>query len=338
MSFTVGVVGAGVVGLSVALKLKEDFGSRVNVTIIAEHYVQGTTSFGSGGFWEPYAIAGTADEDINRWGQISFSHFCDESNKETAAESGVQMITVHQLYEEHEELKIPSWSNIVHNFQLLDIDALQKMGLPRKYVKGYSFGSYVADQKYYLQYLMKLLKNFGVKFVQRRLDSLRELHGKYDCIINCTGLGSHKAIDDQEMYPIRGQVLRVRAPWMKGVWFFGKNYVIPNSDNVVLGGTQQKDDWNTNVDINDTDTILRKVGEVFPALAKAPIENIWVGLRPGRAPLRLDSEEVNGQFIIHNYGHGGSGITLAMGCAHDVVVNHLIPWLTSNSKLQRARL
>lgn len=55
----VGIVGAGVVGLSVALKLKENFSSAVDVTIIAENYFQGTTSFGSGGFWEPYAIAGT---------------------------------------------------------------------------------------------------------------------------------------------------------------------------------------------------------------------------------------------------------------------------------------
>jgi glycine/D-amino acid oxidase-like deaminating enzyme len=58
MSAKVAVIGAGVVGLSVAIKLKEEFGSAVDVTIIAETFFQGTTSFGSGGFWEPYAIAG----------------------------------------------------------------------------------------------------------------------------------------------------------------------------------------------------------------------------------------------------------------------------------------
>jgi hypothetical protein len=51
----------------------------------------------------------------------------------------------------------------------------------------------------------------------------------------------------------------------------------------------------------------------------APIENVWTGLRPGRTPLRLECEELNihGKIIhiIHCYGHGGSGITLAMGCA-----------------------
>ncbi len=70
-------------------------------------------------------------------------------------------------------------------------------------------------------------------------------------------------------------------------------------------------------------------------------ENAWVGLRPGRAPLRLDSESVQRSrggravssrseqplHIVHCYGHGGSGVTLGMGCAQDVVVNHLGPLL-----------
>lgn len=68
---------------------------------------------------------------------------------------------------------------------------------------------------------------------------------------------------------------------MKGVWFFGNNYVIPNTDNVVLGGTQQKDRWDTNVDIKDTETILSRIGSVFPALARAPIVSA-----PSRAGIR----------------------------------------------------
>ena len=35
----------------------------------------------------------------------------------------------------------------------------------------------------------------------------------------------------------------------------------------------------------------------------------WVGLRPGRASVRLERELVGGLNIVHNYGHGGSGIT-----------------------------
>ncbi len=51
-----------------------------------------------------------------------------------------------------------------------------------------------------------------------------------------------------------------------------------------------------------------------------------VGLRPGRSSVRLelgDSLTAPGAGpavpVIHNYGHGGSGLTLAWGCAGDAV-------------------
>ncbi len=58
---------------------------------------------------------------------------------------------------------------------------------------------------------------------------------------------------------------------MKSVWFFGSSYIIPNVDTVVLGGTAQKGDWNTNVELSDTETILTNIAAVFPAIRDAPI-------------------------------------------------------------------
>ncbi len=55
---SVAVLGAGTVGLSHALRLKEELAESIQVTVIAEHFLQDTTSWGSGGFWEPYQIAG----------------------------------------------------------------------------------------------------------------------------------------------------------------------------------------------------------------------------------------------------------------------------------------
>lgn len=62
---------------------------------------------------------------------------------------------------------------------------------------------------------------------------LQELAG-YDLVVNCTGLGAMKLFNDQSMYPIRGHVLRVHAPWIKHIYFTDEmTYVIPNSDSVV---------------------------------------------------------------------------------------------------------
>ena len=42
--------------------------------------------------------------------------------------------------------------------------------------------------------------------------------------------------------------MRVVAPWLKSSWTFNdKYYVIPNMDAVVIGGTNQKYDWNSEV-------------------------------------------------------------------------------------------
>jgi D-amino-acid oxidase len=44
------------------------------------------------------------------------------------------------------------------------------------------------------------------------------------------------------------------------------------------------------------------------------------GLRPYREQtFRLEPEMVSGKFVVHNYGHGGAGITLSWGCAHEIV-------------------
>ena len=51
------------------------------------------------------------------------------------------------------------------------------------------------------------------------------------------------------------------------------------------------------------------------------------GVRPYRnGSYRLDAETASGKFIVHNYGHGGCGITLSWGCAAkvaDIVKSHL---------------
>jgi glycine/D-amino acid oxidase-like deaminating enzyme len=51
------------------------------------------------------------------------------------------------------------------------------------------------------------------------------------------------------------------------------------------------------------------------------------GVRPYRTgSYRLDAETASGRFIVHNYGHGGAGITLSWGCAAkvtDIVRRHI---------------
>ena len=64
---------------------------------------------------------------------------------------------------------------------------------------------------------------------------------------------------------------------------------------------------------------LRRCIAIEPRLSEAEILEHKVGLRPGRPAVRLEGEQRPDGLVIHNYGHGGAGVTLSWGCAEDVV-------------------
>jgi D-amino-acid oxidase len=66
--------------------------------------------------------------------------------------------------------------------------------------------------------------------------------------------------------------------------------------------------------------LVRRCTAIEPALAGAEVIAHRVGLRPVRPSVRLEAEELrDGRRLLHNYGHGGAGITLSWGCAVDIV-------------------
>jgi hypothetical protein len=110
------------------------------------------------------------------------------------------------------------WNDGVFNFSEVNAEDLGKLGLPARFVKGYKFGTFVVDQKYYPEYLTANLQAAGVEFIQRKIGSIEELRavpGKaesgFEFFVNCAGLGAAELVGDKEMLPIRGQLVRVRC-------------------------------------------------------------------------------------------------------------------------------
>jgi D-amino-acid oxidase len=67
--------------------------------------------------------------------------------------------------------------------------------------------------------------------------------------------------------------------------------------------------------------MFNRCREFMPALENAELdaaEPVRVGLRPVR-PRNVRLETEPGTHIVHNYGHGGSGVTFSWGCALEVV-------------------
>jgi D-amino-acid oxidase len=95
---------------------------------------------------------------------------------------------------------------------------------------------------------------------------------------------------------------------------------LPRSDAYVLGGTAEAGEEDTTPDLAVAAAIIARCAVVDPEVANLPVLSHAVGLRPGRPTVRLEAERPQpGALLVHNYGHGGAGITLSWGCAEDAV-------------------
>lgn len=71
---------------------------------------------------------------------------------------------------------------------------------------------------------------------------------------------------------MRGHVIRVRAPWVKANCFVNEdNYILPNLDTVVLGGTAQVGDTDLAPREADRRHIWEGALRMAPSLAGAPV-------------------------------------------------------------------
>jgi hypothetical protein len=50
----------------------------------------------------------------------------------------------------------------------------------------------------------------------------------YDIVLNCIGYGAKEVCNDNLLHAIRGQMIRVRAPWIKHFYYTDDDcYMIP---------------------------------------------------------------------------------------------------------------
>ncbi|XP_043487756.1 D-amino-acid oxidase [Polistes fuscatus] len=323
----VAVVGAGVIGLTSAFALKQN-NPELQVTIFADIFTPNTTGDGSAGLWGPFLLGDTSKEDISKWAGKTHRLFEQFWKSGLAKEVGLCLLpTTRVTSETNDDL---SWLKLVYGVHHLTKDELTKLNKEHKsnYINGWHFVTYTCEPTYFLPWLTNKFVALGGELKRRKIRDLGELiEDGYEIVINCSGLGARELVNDDTMTAVRGQVSRVKAPWVMHCILVDDdhcNYIIPNINNVVLGGTHQENDYDLRVRDEDSKFIYEGCHRMIPSLKKAEIIKSWVGLRPGRPKVRLESEiyiRKNGKkcHVIHNYGHGGAGLTLSWGCALDVV-------------------
>ena len=95
---------------------------------------------------------------------------------------------------------------------------------------------------------------------------------------------------------------------------------MPRTHDCILGGTAEAGVDRLEADDAQTRAILERCAALAPHLAGAEVLEVKVGLRPGRDQVRLEVERPQpNKLVIHDYGHGGAGVTLSWGCAEEVV-------------------
>lgn len=293
------VVGAGVIGLSCAVRLLEA-GHRVDV--VGRDLPLETTSSVAAAVWSPYS---RPQEHVVRWARAAYDAFAELCDDESA---GVAMRTGTELFRE------PSgdlwWRDALPPGAGPD----RETSLPAGYASGLTMRTPVVEMPVYLRWLAARVDELGGTVTRMNLSALPTGDA---LVVNASGIGARLLGGDRTVSPVRGQVVLVEQVGIDHWWIDAEtpSYVVPRAHDVVLGGTAIEGEWSRTPEPAVAASILERAARIEPRLAGARVLRHKVGLRPSRPSVRL--ERVGD--VVHCYGHGGCGVTVSWGCADDVV-------------------
>jgi len=296
------VVGAGVTGLTCAVRLAEA-GHRVDV--LARELPLETTSAVAAALWYPYRSA--PRERVAAWAAATYAELAAIADRE--ADSGVRMLEGTELLIERSP--DPWWRDAV--------PALDRVLHPTTpFRDGWRFMAPVVEMPIYLRWLQDRLAAAGGTVTRMALPGLPE-HAPV--VVNATGIAGGPLSGDRDMTPVRGQVVLVEQFGLDRWWLdaAGPTYVVPREREVVVGGTDEVGSWDRTPDPDSARDIIARASRLVPEVADATVLRHRVGLRPVRSSVRVEEEQRGEQRVLHCYGHGGSGVTLSWGCADEVL-------------------
>jgi D-amino-acid oxidase len=306
------VVGAGVSGLTSAVCLAE---AGWSVRVWTAAMPKQTTSVVAGAVWAPPRPAERAAKTV-AWTQYSLGVF-----RELAADpdTGVRMAPAMSVGELTATEAMSSAAQLIP-----DLRPAEPADLPEGFRVGFRATVPMIDMPHYLDYLTQRLAAAGCDIEEHPVQSLAEAADAAPVVVNCSGLGARALVGDNTVRPLFGQHVVLANPGLQQLFLeinTGPEWVcyFPHPQRVVCGGISIPDRWDTTAEPDITDRIVARCRRIEPKLVGAEVIETITGLRPDRPSVRLEAEPLGRARCIHNYGHGGNGVTLSWGCARDVV-------------------
>lgn len=310
-ALSITVIGAGVIGLSAAHELAA---AGHQVTVAYDQELHECVSSVAAAIWFPYHSENSPAADqlladsLARFEQLS-------ENPET----GIDLR--RGLNVDHLPGADRSWTRIVAG-----TEEASPADLPDGAHAGVWATVPIITMSTYLGWLRSQVEALGVKFEKRTVSNLAELKDEADLVVLAAGLrGGELLGDDETVYPIRGQVVRLANTKNLTQWLCdddypqGVSYIIPRREDIIVGGTDTANDWNREVEPQTSIDILERAAKLVPELEGLEVLEHKVGLRPARETIRLDHVVGQPLPVIAAYGHGGAGVTLSWGTAQRVV-------------------
>lgn len=336
------VLGAGVAGLSTAVALARR-GSRGRVRIVAERQSPNTTSDVAAASWYPYHVG---DYDPG-WARDSYRHFRMLLDVPAAGVTEVHGCEYFPRREDFDAWLAAAWWTGIDEVKFREF---APRGAFSRFVAAASFTIPVIHMPSYMKFLRERFldpADCGGSIQTRRVERISDELQDCDALVNCSGLGARELDDvrDLSLTPCRGQVVSVRSQAAVHELVFlscGAEYeseplyVVPRGrHDVVLGSTAEMGDSDLSVREQTTQRIIARCQAVCPQLQSVEVLGVRVGLRPVRASgvrLELDRTGAFAKPVVHNYGHGGAGVTLSWGCAAHAA-RLLLDWAVEGSNL-----
>jgi D-amino-acid oxidase len=257
------VIGCGAVGLATA-RLMQFKG--YDITIYAKDLPPYTTSNIAAGQWSPFTVFDpdsiTTDffNDFIRASRLSYGYY----RRLIGSYYGVSV--AENFYFGNYPVELP--------------DAIEE--LPELYGKittlvpgQYPFNEPACamvktmriDSPTYLNAMMNDFRKDGGKIFVRNFGDKAELLTLHEpLVMNCTGLGSYFLFNDQELTPIKGElIVLIPQPEVDYIILDKRTgiYMIPRSDGVMLGGSTGYGEWSLVPDPDVTERIYTRQSEFW---------------------------------------------------------------------------